>query len=157
MKYWLSLIVASLIALGSNTVYAKDLSTNFNTVNNNKAVELNIQANNNNDKIESLKKRANKIQNAIEENNKQIELVNQIVFFYSEKNITNVFEAVQNSEIESTPILQFDNAKCGYPIYNGAQKKLDKLMRENKELSQGLEATQQKIAKIQNHSLTFEK
>lgn len=157
MKYWLSLIVSSLIFMNINTVYAEDFSNNIEQHAKAEITDINTQVVINKDNIADLQKYAISLQDEIDNNKNQIDLINQIIFFYSDKNITNIFEAVQNSKIETTPVIQFADTECGYPIYNGAQRKLDKLIRKNAVLVNNLKSTQKQIAEIQALTITLKK
>lgn len=112
---------------------------NLIVVNNNEMAELE-QAN-----IQAKKDLAN--------NEKQIETLNQIIFFYSDKNITNIFEAVENNVIEPTPVLQFENTKCGYPIYNGAQREIDKLIRLKTKIAEIIKINELAITNLKSINL----
>lgn len=104
----------------------------------------------NKNEIAELEQANLKAKKELAKTDQQLETLNQIIFFYSDKNITNVFEAVENNIIESTPVLEFENTKCGYPIYNGAQKKMDKLIRLKTQIAEMIKINELTMANLKN-------
>lgn len=133
----------------NQTVFADQLTSNADLSNLN-VTEINNLIVLNKNVITELQQENKNARQELVNTEKQIQTLNDIVFFYSDKNITNVFEAVKNDVVEATPVLQFENTKCGYPIYNGAQAKLDKLIRLRTKIAQLIETNEATITSLQN-------
>lgn len=146
-----TLLTALIIATASlNTIYANDLENNIASLNNESNIKLTDMVNDKAHELDQLKRIVKNDLNKIHTNDNKIESLNQIVFFYSEKNIVDVVQAVKNGTIDPAPVLQFEEAECGYPIYNGALKKIGQLTNENYTLLKAVKTNQYKITLLEN-------
>lgn len=93
--------------------------------------ELKYCLDQNNKEVNALKVLLTKELELIEKNKKEINRLNEIVFFYSPENIVDVTKAFKNSELENIGELNLYDTDCGFPIYNGVQRKIDKLVAQS--------------------------
>jgi hypothetical protein len=99
--------------------------------------------------VEHLEKSSEILEKQIKQNQKEIDNLNQVVFFYSDHNITDIFKAVEEGKIQAVPVLKFPDTECGYPIYNTVQNKMGKLMKQNYIAQKKIEQNDTDIAKLQ--------
>lgn len=149
----LVLAVSFMCLILLNSAAFADKLTDTNDLSVLKVAEINNLIVINNNEMAELEQANIKAKKDLVNNESQIETLNQIIFFYSDKNITNIFDAVENNVIETTPVLQFENTKCGYPIYNGAQKKIDKLIRLKTEIAEIIKINELAITNLKNKNL----
>lgn len=147
-KTLLTLVIIATASL--NTTYANELDSKIAFLNKETTINVTDIVVNKTEQLNHLRRIVKNDLEKINKNDTKIENLNQIVFFYSEKNIVDIVQAVKDGEISPTPVLQFENAQTGYPIYNGVLKKIGHLAKENYTLKQAVKKNQYKITMLEN-------